>query len=252
LPPPAPPEPLHDAIIVPRRPRETHARHRGGAWKVAYADFVTALMSLFIVLWLVNAGTAVKQSVSGYFRDPRGWTEKHGAGPSGSGEGIRVNQNTVKDLRKQLEEAMHRMPEFQALKKNINVTVTGEGLRIDLMESESGTFFVTGNAVPTDAGRKLLQLLATEMVKLPNAVVVEGHTDAVPYRNGGPVGSYGNWELSTDRAHAARRLMYEYGLPANRVIEVRGCADQRLLPGAKPEDARNRRVSVVVRFGGEG
>jgi chemotaxis protein MotB len=227
---------------------ETHSRRHGGAWKVAYADFVTALMALFIVLWLVNSGDNVKRSVTGYFRDPRGYTQTLGAGPGGSGEGLRVNRDTAHDLQRHVEEALKRMPGLEALRQNVQFSVTGEGLRIDLMESEQGTFFVSGQPTPTEAGRSLIQVLATELERMHNPVIIEGHTDSRPFRNSAPTAGYGNWELSVDRANAARRLLHEYGIPPEQVTEIRGYADRHLLAGAQPDDARNRRISMVVRF----
>jgi chemotaxis protein MotB len=248
------PEPPPEAVPAPlSRSRETPGRHhRGGAWKVAYADFVTALMALFIVLWLVNSSKAVKASVSGYFRDPRGYTQKHGAGAaSAAAEGVAVTRGDAHELQRRLEEALRRMPDFRKLRNNVNSTVTGEGLRIDLMESEQGTFFVSGSPRPTEAGRNLLGILATELKRMGNPVAIEGHTDARPFRNARPDTPYGNWELAADRANTARRVLQELGLPETQVEEVRGFASRRPLPGAPPEDPRNRRISMIVRFGRE-
>ena len=230
--------------IIPRR-HIADAGRRNGAWKVAYADFVTALMALFIVLWMMNASTAVRQSVSGYFKDPRGFTHKVGAGPANSGESMPVR---IDRIRQQIEEALRQAPEFQKLRKGIRFAVTGEGLRIDLMEAEQGRFFVNGSAEPTGDGEQLLTLLAAELRKLPNQVVIEGHTDSRPFLNALPSSGYSNWELSSDRANAARRLLHQHGLPADRVVEVRGYADQKLLEPADPSSPKNRRVSLVVRF----
>jgi chemotaxis protein MotB len=238
------------AVPVARRRWEPRRRH-GGAWKVAYADFVTAMMALFIVLWLVNSSKLVKASVTGYFRDPRGYTRKLGAGPSSHGEGLPATERNVRDLQHQLEQALRRAPDIQKILPNVSFSVTGEGLRIDLMEAEQGTFFVAGSPSPTAAGEGMIRLLASELARLPNDISIEGHTDSRPFRNAGAASGYGNWELSTDRAHVARRLLQQDGLPAGRVVEVRGCADRRLLAGAASDDPRNRRVSVVVRFQGE-
>jgi chemotaxis protein MotB len=227
-------------------------RHRGGAWKVAYADFVTALMALFIVLWMMNSSQQVKQSVAGYFRDPRGYTRKLGAGPAAAGEGVVVHKNNVSEIRRQIEQALRQVPEFQKMRQNIKFSVTGEGLRIDLLENEQGLFFVTGSAEPTEAGAHLLAALAGEVGKMPNRVVIEGHTDARPFRNARPASGYSNWELSADRANGARRLLHQFGIRPQQVVEVRGFADQRLMIEDKPEDPRNRRVSLVVKFTGEG
>ena len=227
------------------RPRE---RRASGAWKVAYADFVTALMALFIVLWLMSSGERVKASVAGYFRDPRGFTQTRGAGPSGSGEGLKVHHDNVTELRNQIEQAMHDMPEFERIRNNVKFSVTGEGLRIDLLETEQGMFFVSGSPDPTSAGEGLLSVLAREIRGLPNALVIEGHTDARPFRNAGPTSGYSNWELAADRANAARRLLNANGLRQGQVVEVRGFAEQRPFNASDPNDPRNRRVSVVVRF----
>jgi len=241
-PPPPPPPP----IVV--RPHGSLAKHHGGAWKVAYADFVTALMALFIVLWMMNSTQKLKDSVGGYFRDPRAYTRKLGAGPANSGEGLRIERKTAADIQKQLEQALHQMPEFQKIRDNVKFSVTGEGVRIDLLETEQGMFFVTGSPDPTDAGARLLQVLGGELAKLPNRIVIEGHTDATPFRNAAPGSGYSNWELSADRANAARRLLHRSGLEPTRVVEVRGFADQKLLDPTTPENPRNRRVSVVVKF----
>jgi chemotaxis protein MotB len=222
-------------------------KRRGGAWKVAYADFVTALMALFIVLWMMNASDAVKHSVEGYFRDPRGYTQTLGAGAASQGEGLRIDRATVNDVQKRIEEALRSLPNFQRIKKNVLVSVTGEGLRIELMESEQGTFFVSGSPTPTPAGNRLLSVLASELGKMPNQLVIEGHTDARPFR-GGESGQWDNWDLSTTRANAARRLLEDAGIRSGQIVELRGFSDRRLLNPTDPTDSRNRRISVVVRF----
>ena len=228
--------------------RPLHAPRRGGAWKVAYADFVTTLMALFIVLWMMNASGRVKESVAGYFRDPRGYTRKQGAGPASTGEGLRIDRHNAGDLQHEIEQALRRVPEFDKLRGQVQFSVTGEGLRIDLLETEQGMFFITGGAKPTAAGERLLTALAAEIRKMPNLVVVEGHTDSLPFRNAVPTSGYSNWELSVDRANAARRLLHAGGVPAEQVVEVRGFADRRLLFPADPYDPRNRRISIVVKL----
>lgn len=229
--------------------RPVYSHRRGGAWKVAYADFVTTLMALFIVLWMMNASARVKESVSGYFRDPRGYTRKLGAGPAGAGEGLRVDHNNAADLQRQIEQALRRVPEFDELSGQVQLSVTGEGLRIDLLETEQGTFFTTGGAKPTAAGERLLSTLAAEIRRMPYEVVVEGHTDSLPFRNALPTSGYGNWELSVDRANTARRLLHAAGVETGQVVEVRGFADRRLLFPGNPQDPRNRRISIVIKLG---
>jgi chemotaxis protein MotB len=244
---PYPPEPP-TGLLSTSRPRQAFPRTNGGAWKVAYGDFVTALMALFIVLWMMNASHRVRASVTGYFKDPRGYTQKLGAGPGAAGEGLPVDRRNVVDIQKQIEAALHRLPEFSKIRDHVRFSMTGEGLRIDLLENEQGLFFVTGSADPTQEGKHLLVLLAAEIGKMPNSVVIEGHTDSRPFRNAGPSTGYGNWELSSDRANAARRLLHAYGVRPQQVVEVRGYADQKLLDANAPESPRNRRISLVVKF----
>jgi len=230
----------------PRRRPELAVRH-GGAWKVAYADFVTALMALFIVLWMMTASARVKNSIQGYFRDPKGYRLHLGSGVGGSGEGLALDQHRLRDLQKDLEAAFHQIPEFRKFRQNVLFTVTAEGLRIDLLENEQGTFFQSGSSSPTPAGERLLKLLAQELSQLPNNVIIEGHTDSSPFRGSTPSTGYSNWELASDRANAARRLLFSYGMRDSQIVETRGFASQRLLNPADPGDPRNRRVSVVVK-----
>lgn len=209
-------------------------------------------MALFIVLWLMNANSRVKQMVGGYFQDPVAFNHKiHGS--MNPGEGLLVDQAHIQDVRKVIEQSLRMMPEFPKIRDNVKLVTTTEGLRIDLMETESGLFFVTGSASPTQAGEHLLRLLAEEITRMSNPLVIEGHTDATPFRNEGPDSTYGNWELSADRANAARRLLQSYGVPPQQVTEVRGFASHKLLDPKAPTDPRNRRVSLVMRFnGGQG
>jgi chemotaxis protein MotB len=231
-------------IIVIRK-NVGHAGRHGGAWKVAYADFVTAMMALFIVLWLMNSSDQVKKAVAGYFRDPAGRGAGQGTGQAGLGEGIGVRKDDLNNLREKLDAAMKQAPKLAALKDQVRMTVTGEGLRIELLEKENGAFFDAGNAHPTGAGQDMLKMLAAEMGKLPNRLLIEGHTDARPFAG---AASYSNWELSSDRANSARRLMQASGLRPDQVAEVRGYADQRLRNPSNPSDPSNRRITVIVKY----
>ena len=125
------------------------------------------------------------------------------------------------------------------------MSVTGEGLRIELIEKEGGLFFDSGSPNPDPLGKELIERLAHELGKLPNTIAIEGHTDSRPYSG---TGTYSNWELSTDRANAARRLMQESGVRADQVAQVRGFADQDLRVKDDPQSASNRRISVIVRY----
>lgn len=230
-------------IIVKKK--IVHGGHHGGAWKVAYADFVTAMMALFIVLWLLNSSEQVKKAIAGYFRDPSGHSTQNGSGQSGASENIGLGRDDMSKLKEKLEAAIRQTPDVAKLKDQVQMTVTGEGLRIELLESAVNTFFETGNAQPTPSGQEMLQLLASELGKLPNRLSVEGHTDSTPYVS--PTG-YSNWELSADRANAARKLIQQSGVRANQVADVRGYADQRLRKPEDPTSASNRRVSIVVKY----
>jgi len=245
---PNPPSPELSERPPLRARRGSPEQHHGGAWKVAYADFVTALMALFIVLWMMNSGTKVKQSVSGYFRDPQGYTRRLGTGFAGSGEGLPVNTRNVRGVQDQIQTALRKMPEFRSIRNNVLFSVTGEGLRIDLVENEQGMFFVTGNPTPTPFGEHLLEVLAEELGKMPNELVIEGHTDARPFRNATLTSRYTNWELAGDRANTARRILHTSGVRPEQVVETRGFAAQHLLDPKDPNNPRNRRVSVVVKF----
>jgi chemotaxis protein MotB len=238
------PPPVQPIII---KKKIVHGGHHGGAWKVAYADFVTAMMALFIVLWLMGASEPVKKAVAGYFRDPSGHAAQTGNGQGGANENIGLGKDDMPQLRQKLEAAMKQAPELEKLKDQVQMTVTGEGLRIELLESDVSTFFETGNAQPTDSGREMLRMLSSQLAKMPNKISIEGHTDSRPYVS---KSGYSNWELSADRANSARRLMQQCGVGDSQVAEVRGFADQRLRKPEDPDSSSNRRVSIVVKYRG--
>lgn len=223
--------------------------HHGGAWKVAYADFVTAMMALFIVLWLLNSSKQVQEAVGGYFKDPTGNSKMVGSTMRGAGQNIDLRKEDMKKIKEALEKQIKVLPDFEKLKKHIEMTITSEGLRIELTEDAKGTFFELGNALPSASGKELLIALAQEVGKLPNHVSIEGHTDSNPYSGG--LEGYSNWELSVDRANAARKIMQSSGLKVTQVSQVRGFADQRPRVKADPKDASNRRISLIVEYIGK-
>lgn len=233
----------HEPIIVIKK-KGSHGGHHGGAWKVAYADFVTAMMALFIVLWLMTATQDVQRAISGYFRDPKGFGTQTGSSLGGSGESLTISKEHMTLLKNTLEQALKQSPELSKLKDYVQMTVTGEGLRIELLENAKGRFFDNGAPEPTQLGQDLLRLLTEQLAKLKNNLIVEGHTDSTPYGGMG----YTNWELSVDRANAARRLMQQDGMRPDQVKEVRGFADQQLRVPDHPEDPSNRRVSIIVEY----
>ena len=231
--------------IVILKKKGGHGGHRGGAWKVAYADFVTAMMSLFIVLWLLNSSKPVQEAVGGYFRDPNGTATKKGSINVGAGENFIVTKDDMPKLKDQLQEKIREMKDFEKLKSHVEMTVTSEGLRIELTESAAGTFFDSGSPKLNADGYELLIALAQELGNLPNKLSIEGHTDSKPYAASG---NYSNWELSTDRANAARRLMQTNGVGPDQITQVRGFADQRLRKLDNPLDPANRRISIIVQY----
>jgi chemotaxis protein MotB len=232
-------------IIIIKK-KAGHGGHHGGAWKVAYADFVTAMMALFIVLWLMNSSKQLQEAVGGYFKDPTGTSKKVGTNQTGSGENFSLTKKNMEELKEQLQKSIKRqITNFDKLKNQIEMTVTSEGLRIELLESTNGTFFETGSPMLNGDGKDLLITLSQELSKLPNHISIEGHTDSTPY-TGRP--EYGNWELSTDRANTARRIMQEHGLRADQVTQVRGYADQKLRIPSNSLDPSNRRISLIVQY----
>src|SRR5215470_16780 len=149
-------------IIVIKK-KGGHGGHHGGAWKVAYADFVTAMMALFIVLWLMNASKQIQVAVGGYFKDPTGTAKKVGTNLSGAGENFRLTKQNMTELKEQLQKSIRSINDLENLRKNIEMTVTAEGLRIELLESEKGTFFDSGSPKLNESGQEMLVLLAKEL-----------------------------------------------------------------------------------------
>ena len=231
-------------VIVVRKKSDHRGQH-GGAWKVAYADFVTAMMSLFIVLWLMNSSEKVRQAVAGYFNDPKGSATLVGTTMTGNGETVTAAANdNLQKLKEKLEKEIKARKDLEMLSKQIEITITPEGLRIELLEDKNGTFYQSGSARLSDRGQELLALLAEELKTLPNHLLIEGHTDATQYSNGA---DYSNWELSADRANAARRLMQRGGVRSDQVTQVRGYADQLLRVKSNPYDPSNRRISILIK-----
>ncbi len=231
--------------IVIVKKKGGHGGHHGGAWKVAYADFVTAMMSLFIVLWLMNSSEKIKKAVAGYFNDPRGTASLLGTTMSGNGVTVAQERtDALQKLKEKLEAEIKARKELEKLSKQIEITITPEGLRIELLETKNGTFYESGSARLSASGQELLSLLASELRTLPNDLLIEGHTDAAPYSQDT---GYGNWELSADRANSARRLLQADGVRRDQVTQVRGYADQMLRVKSNPYDPSNRRISILVK-----
>lgn len=231
-------------IIVIKK-KGGHGGHHGGAWKVAYADFVTAMMALFIVLWLLNSSEQVKKAVAGYFNDPKGTSANVGTDRDGVDESLPINKDNIQKLKEQLEKTIKEKADLKKLKDQIEIKITPEGLRIELLESDHGGFFESGSTKLSEPGQEILTLLAEQLKDIPNHISMEGHTDAQPYS---VETTYGNWELSSDRANTARRLMQQRGLRPDQISQVRGYADQKLRIPSNPLDPSNRRISLIVQY----
>jgi len=236
-------KPIRPIYVIKKK--VAHAEHHGGAWKVAYADFVTAMMSLFIVLWLLNTSPQIKKAVAGYFNDPQSSGKQTGTLALGSGASISIDKQNVEQLKHEIEKAILKQAGLTKLSKQIDITMTGEGLKIELIEDKGGTFFESGSPKLSKTGVALLDLLSAQLKVLPNRLLIEGHTDAQPYPSDH---GYTNWELSSDRANAARRVLQQDGIGANQISQVRGYADQMLRMPSNPLDPSNRRISLIVQW----
>lgn len=242
--------------IIIKKKKSGHGGHHGGAWKVAYADFVTAMMALFMVLWIVGQSKQVKEYVAHYFRDPGAfWENTKGGGSFEHKEvetGTRVVDEFLKRQQERLQQAgqqimkeLKKNPSLAGLSDQIKIEIVKEGLRIELLETSETFFFDIGTANIKPDARQVLEIIAAEVGKLPNHVILEGHTDSRQYST---TTGYTNFELSADRANTARRVLMAHGLRADQVDEVRGYADKILRNRENPLDATNRRISIIIRF----
>lgn len=258
-------------IRIVKKKNAAHGHH-GGAWKVAYADFVTAMMAFFMVMWLIGMDAQTRAAIAAYFRDPVGFMEavrkneaiftiNDAVPPGGKNtpnmpraakdgktalkKDRKTEQQEMEEFKQYVERAMSNIPELSRLKEYVKIEFVKEGLRIELLEGKEPVFFKLGSAEITPAARRLLTLIAKKVSTLDNRVVVEGHTDAQPYRLGA---FYTNWELSSDRANAARRVLESGGLWKGQVAEVRGYADTRLRTPHDPFHFSNRRVSLLIPY----
>jgi chemotaxis protein MotB len=221
------------------------------------------MMAFFLVMWLAAQDSRIRTAVAGYFQEPgllpheqsnsimasgKGGIDSQGVGvierkPTGM---IESEQQALSAAAAHIKNVLGT-EEFAALREQVELTLTSEGLRIELVERNGSSFFDSGSAVLRGESVKILSIIAQEIGALTNDVVIEGHTDSRPYARGD---RYGNWELSADRANAARRVMDLQGLRVGQVRAVRGFADTDLRFPAQPLDARNRRVSILVRSQG--
>ena len=268
-------------IIVKKIKKGGHGHH-GGAWKIAYADFVTAMMAFFLLMWLLGSTTeGDKKGISDYFNAPLRVALM--AGGSGSGDSSHVIKGGGQDLTRtsgqvkrgdvdstrttvnvqalKEEQARAEKARLEALKQKIEskiaanaklaalsgqlrLEMTRDGLRIQIVDEQSRPMFDSGSAVVKPYMRELLQEIGAVLTEVPNRLTLEGHTDAQPF-SGGDRG-YGNWELSSDRANASRRELVQGGLTDDRVLRVQGLASSNLFDRSDPLNPQNRRISIIV------
>ncbi len=250
--------------IIIKRKKAAPAHHHGGSWKVAYADFVTAMMAFFMVMWIMGMDAETRSMVQGYFNDPLGFIKNPpktqtafplpgspAPKPGKSrrhGSDILDHQNgEAKELQRvqeDLERAIESDASLKELLKHVEVTMTEEGLRIELVEAAGAVFFESGKAVILPAARRLIGRIGPVLARAERKVIIEGHTDAAPY----PGQRYTNWDLSTDRASSLRRALSESKVPYRLFAEVRGYADTRLKKPDQPTHYSNRRVTILLPF----
>jgi len=264
-------------IIVKRVKKGGHAGHHGGAWKIAYADFVTAMMAFFLLMWLLGSTTKGElQGIADYFKTP---LKVAMAGGSGAGDAStlikaggqditrsvgqmsrsekadskrsskqaatdKLETTRLQELRVKMQEAIEANPSLRQFSEQIRLDITGDGLRIQIVDEKNRPMFDSGSARLKDYTREILKEIAHVLNGVENRITLSGHTDAQPY-SGGQRG-YSNWELSADRANASRRELIAAGIHEKKILRVVGLADSVSFNKADPLDPSNRRISIIV------
>lgn len=267
--------------IIIKKVKKVSGGHHGGAWKVAYADFVTAMMAFFLLLWLLSTTTEdQKKKIADYFSptDPRISKSESGAGGVMGGTTIsedgamtndtsaavdsdstsednkrqaaesdaeldRQDEKAFKEAEEDIRKEIENTPELKEFVQNLLIDMTPEGLRIQIVDQDGKPMFELGKATPLPQTVKLIQILTGVIKPMPNKLSIRGHTDNKQYAG---ASVYGNWELSADRANASRRIMKDTGLETTRVENVQGKADREPLDPTAPYAARNRRISIIL------
>lgn len=263
--------------IIIKRVKRYAAGHHGGAWKIAFADFATAMMAFFLVLWLMTAATPEQKiAIGGYFKDPIGFTESGtpyiidlGGTPALAPDNtlnpdeklqpqpdkIKVDADQIQSMAEQVEKERLELllqelqnkvkenPQLQKFKDQLLFEITPDGLRIQVMDAENRPMFDVGSARLKPYFEDILLALADTIKAVPNKISISGHTDATPYAG---TGDFGNWELSANRANAARRALVAGSYPDNQVARVVGYASSVLFDRARPNNPINRRIDIMV------
>jgi len=236
-------------IVIKKKGR--HGGHHGGAWKVAYADFVTAMMAFFLVMWLVVQSDDIKKAVAAYFTDPSSAGKLKGSGvlPGSSGPSapdLKMEKQkellTLRRAGENMKELMERNAELANLRDQVEMTITSRGLKIQLLDKNDRSFFEIGSDKLNPEAQKILAIIGQELAKLPNEIVIEGHTDRRKYTTK----DFTNWELSADRAGAARKVLMENGVREDQLYGIEGYGDRFPKIIGDPYDGRNRRVAILV------
>jgi chemotaxis protein MotB len=234
--------------VIIKKAKGHHAGHHGGAWKVAYADFVTAMMALFLVLWLLGASNSQQKAViAHYFREPGVFMASRGIIPQGGedklGAGI-IQAPSMEVLQMHIKEGLANLKDLVDFADQIPMKITDEGLLIEVIDKDKQAFFDLSSAAVKPLMRKVLGLIVKEIKDGTNNVVIAGHTDARRFQN---EKNYSNWDLSTERALNTRRALEELGLASDRVEKVAGYADRQLRVPSDPLSSENRRISILIR-----
>jgi chemotaxis protein MotB len=268
-------------IIVKKIKKGGHAAH-GGAWKIAYADFVTAMMAFFLLMWLLGSTSeGDKKGIADYFQSPLkvallgggsgagdsshvikggGQDLTRSAGQVKQGdveaprstinlqalkaEQLRAEQVMLDEVKRKVESMLESNPRLAAMRSQIRLEMTRDGLRIQIVDENNRPMFDSGSAVVQPAMRELLHEIGNVLAEVPNRLTLEGHTDAAAFSSGHR--GYSNWELSADRANASRRELVAGGLPDDRVLRVQGLAASVPLEPSEPLNPMNRRISIIV------
>ena len=272
-------------IIIKRIKKGGHAVH-GGAWKIAYADFVTAMMAFFLLMWLLGSTTeGDKKGIADYFGSPLKLALLNGGSGSGDSshvvkgggqdltrstgqvkrgeieaqratvnihqlkaEQMRAEIARLENIKRKIEQKIAANPKLEGMGKQILLEMTRDGLRIQIVDAEGRPMFASGSPVVQPVMREVLRELGTLLAEVPNRLTLEGHTDAMPFgsKNGANERGYSNWELSSDRANASRRELITGGLPDDHVLRVQGLAASNPFDRRDPASPANRRISIVV------
>jgi chemotaxis protein MotB len=263
--------------IIIKRVKKTAAGHHGGAWKIAFADFATAMMAFFLVMWLMSSATPEqKRAISGYFQDPIGFTESAsphvidlGGTPTPAPDRTlndavdpavqqseskidaeqaetfaeQLERERLELLLQELQNKVDENPDLTRFKDQILFEITQDGLRIQIMDAANRPMFALGSSQLQPYFEDILLAMADTIRAVPNKISVSGHTDAKPYSGRG---DFGNWELSSERANAARRTLVAGGYPDEQIARVVGYASSALFDREEPLNPVNRRIDILV------